>query len=818
VIKSAWSGFLLGARVWSQDSRMENSISVGVALSGGGHRATAFGLGVLLYLADCRASTKVTTISSVSGGSLLNSYVALLDRPFNQLSAAEFDERAAVLASRIAGRPNWWAAVATFVLLAFLSLSIWALSGHAKPFVPMTVFIGLLLPCALVGARSGGSVWGWWGTWLYCGLLAEALLLGLEAYRLGHGDHPALAASGLVALLLLVGWAVGQRHVITGIAFGKTMCPPRQHRPTSTAERRVPKLEDMASDVRHVMCATEMHAGQHAYFSHDLIYSRGFGLGRPGGLPVRAAVQCSANFPGGFPLRALRTRRFDFRLNDGRGFLSESSDGLSEVPNWMVLSDGGVFDNLADAWFLEGADRASRLDRGLDARRRLAYQKRSAGGNPDTHPNFTQYFYRKHRDLVDRIESIRKAPDCVIVVNAGTSVPWSAVRRASIPYIGEALGFVKIADVMYRNTTAVRARDLSLRFQANKPLGLVVDMADGPDTTIDGYLNSPSDGGVRAERISRLIKTVVMEKEPPFMTMDLKASTAAVPTTLQPLGVRTTASLLYHGYLQAMLGLHIEFDFPLLDPYVNPEAFVRLAQGQRRQSVPDAYGPNTPGHASYGDIGRARALVAETRVALSRGRVDDAKRAASNARTFLAENTVGVDVQAAILEVLGHVAVSEGVLDRARNYYEHALSTYRFLQDRIGEANTLRGLGDLDLKHSSLVSARERYHGARALQHSTGDRAGEAYTVKGLGDVEAALGAYVAAILEYQHALMLYDQAGDVRGLAATYEALGSAFLQTKEIEDARKALHNAHEQYLALGDAEGATRLAKLIADCAAP
>ena len=44
------------------------------------------------------------------------------------------------------------------------------------------------------------------------------------------------------------------------------------------------------------------------YFSHDLVYSRGFALGRPGGLPLRTAMQCSANFPGGFPLRVLSAR------------------------------------------------------------------------------------------------------------------------------------------------------------------------------------------------------------------------------------------------------------------------------------------------------------------------------------------------------------------------------------------------------------------------------------------------------------------------------------------------------------------------------
>jgi len=47
-----------------------------VALSGGGFRAAAFGLGVLIYLAQSGLNKRTATISSVSGGSITNGYVA----------------------------------------------------------------------------------------------------------------------------------------------------------------------------------------------------------------------------------------------------------------------------------------------------------------------------------------------------------------------------------------------------------------------------------------------------------------------------------------------------------------------------------------------------------------------------------------------------------------------------------------------------------------------------------------------------------------------------------------------------------------------
>lgn len=49
---------------------------LGMALSGGGLRATFFGLGALLFLVYTGLNRRVRTISSVSRGSVLSAYVA----------------------------------------------------------------------------------------------------------------------------------------------------------------------------------------------------------------------------------------------------------------------------------------------------------------------------------------------------------------------------------------------------------------------------------------------------------------------------------------------------------------------------------------------------------------------------------------------------------------------------------------------------------------------------------------------------------------------------------------------------------------------
>ena len=52
-------------------------MKIGLALSGGGFRATVFHLGVMRYLRDVGALKNVTSIVSVSGGSILAAHAVL---------------------------------------------------------------------------------------------------------------------------------------------------------------------------------------------------------------------------------------------------------------------------------------------------------------------------------------------------------------------------------------------------------------------------------------------------------------------------------------------------------------------------------------------------------------------------------------------------------------------------------------------------------------------------------------------------------------------------------------------------------------------
>ena len=123
-----------------------------LALSGGGHRATVFGLGVLLYLTDAGENRRACSVASLSGGSIANSLLAQeVDHPTT--STAELErEVVAPLAGRIARSGFIFASLAlllgavlaTLVVPWFLPIGIWAHVALAMCTLPVILGSKLL--------------------------------------------------------------------------------------------------------------------------------------------------------------------------------------------------------------------------------------------------------------------------------------------------------------------------------------------------------------------------------------------------------------------------------------------------------------------------------------------------------------------------------------------------------------------------------------------------------------------------------------------------------------------------------------------------
>ncbi len=121
---------------------------IGVALSGGGHRASLFGLGVLLYLADSEKNHEVRSIASVSGGSLTNGFVAQrVD--FHDVQAGEFEHALRPFARQLAQSGTFTNAALTPRYRNVL-LGTFVIAAGPAWFLPVSRWIRVLITLGLV--------------------------------------------------------------------------------------------------------------------------------------------------------------------------------------------------------------------------------------------------------------------------------------------------------------------------------------------------------------------------------------------------------------------------------------------------------------------------------------------------------------------------------------------------------------------------------------------------------------------------------------------------------------------------------------------
>ncbi|UVT18587.1 MAG: patatin-like phospholipase family protein [Nitrospira sp.] len=418
---------------------------IAIALSGGGYRASLFGLGVLLYLVDAQKNREVTSIASVSGGSITNAYIAQI-KGYQKRESLDFWESIRPLVHTIAHKTLWAAPLTWVYLLTVLSFFF-----------------------AIVYGSFCGNDWNGLIQWLvFCGLL------------------------------LPWGWLFQQRGVIAGRAFGSNLF--------STCGKPI-ALNEIDHTIDHVLCSTHLNAGEHFYFSGRFVYSYRFGWGQPGCLPLHAAVQASAAFPGGFPPRWMRTRRFQFQGGEQQP---------DPIPSMVMLVDGGVYDNMADQW-------PSGVARRAKARPDLQLQ----------------------------------IPDQLIVVNSSAGLSWSYLHLLKVPLIGEFLSLVRDISVMFDNAASLRMKELVQNFYHSEDLrGVLVNIAQSPFKIPRAFLKGET---AEAQRARAVMEKLGDEKEWDRITRE----DMNVSTTLSKVGARASAQLMRHGYALAMVNCHVILNFPL---------------------------------------------------------------------------------------------------------------------------------------------------------------------------------------------------------------------------------------------------------------
>lgn len=287
------------------DASIERDI--GVALSGGGHRATVFGLGALLAMMDAGLCGRTISISSVSGGSIANGAV-MVGPDFGTAPVAEIEAHIARTVQSIAER-------------------------------------GIL--------QGGAPATKWYLRSFIASIVLTVAAFGTAAIA-GIAQWPIVVAVA-IALFLVFGWLslwlFSQRSSATERAIDKELLG-RAHTSLSAQQAR-----DLS--VHHVICTTELQGGTTFYFSNRMVYGWEFGgTTQPSSVPLSTAVQASACVPGAFRARAVKLEQLS--LEPGALSADDHPPHGEVTVDRIVVVDGGVYDNMADGWEYGFSDRAGR--------------------------------------------------------------------------------------------------------------------------------------------------------------------------------------------------------------------------------------------------------------------------------------------------------------------------------------------------------------------------------------------------------------------------------------------------------------------------
>ncbi|WP_437928915.1 tetratricopeptide repeat protein [Sorangium sp. So ce291] len=148
--------------------------------------------------------------------------------------------------------------------------------------------------------------------------------------------------------------------------------------------------------------------------------------------------------------------------------------------------------------------------------------------------------------------------------------------------------------------------------------------------------------------------------------------------------------------------------------------------------------------------------------------------------------------EANCLRGLGNLLMWIDDLEGARKEYDSALSIYREIRDRLGEANCLRCLGDLLMRVDDLEGARKEYDSALPIYREMRQRLGEANSLQRLGDLLMRVDDLEGARKAYDSALRICREIRDRLGEANCLRSLGDLLMRVDDLEGARKAYDGA--------------------------
>jgi hypothetical protein len=262
--------------------------------------------------------------------------------------------------------------------------------------------------------------------------------------------------------------------------------------------------------------------------------------------------------------------------------------------SWMILTDGGVYDNMGTAWFRESGHRRGTLLAALGEDERIDLNEPAWKPVAETE---WQTPWWQHK----------KVGRATLVLNAAPPFRWRKRAAFWLPGFGELWAFLAVTLSMYNNILHGRY-DVAeydptvLDYKAETPETLLLDIASSPFDGIDQWWDHDRFGwsarplaqylavGDPNQSLLHEIPAAIRDE---WQTLALR--NARVGTHLNPLGVMTTAELMRHAYVLTVVNLHLFFHTPLVDRIPGIEEFQAIARGQIRAIRPRCWIPREGG-------------------------------------------------------------------------------------------------------------------------------------------------------------------------------------------------------------------------------
>lgn len=576
---------------------------VGIALSGGGYRASLFALGAVMYVQDAYVSghsprRRVAAVTSVSGGSVTNAAIAhgacLGDDETDSMHRVS-----RILIGHIGGEGSMFAGAAKIYYFGVLILSVlgiawftWSafdnLTWEVVSRIIAILLIGVLLFAGLhwlgvvaAGMRQGvlsclavaSSLLAWLGL---AGVFVHIVLSQLQwRYAMSW-----LAAIAVVLASAALIWTL--RGTLIQRTFQRLLNDIR--RPTS--------LDTLPETPHHVFCATEVQLDQSAFFARDAIRVKSK-VNAPGAFPTALAIRASAAFPGAFPGAFPPVILKGDRVVHASGTAAREKQSGWLLRNLMFV-DGGVRDNMGLDWFTRSPALTDELlVVSATANRRLLRPVRTLPGVSEAlalrNLSLIPYNSRERNRrraliplLFDRSGGgiTKRGGALCHIEDSPMDLPMAIAMRGDW---SEATSFADDTDAADWQLDQILALEHLRRLSPQTYLDEVSERAAKAIkhlNTVEASLPSPHEmseadllgariGLSRSTRAARL-RAWRTDIDTEF---DLDAASAwwkraelsaTVPTTLRRIRPETAGNLLIHGYYLAMVNMHVLLDWPLL--------------------------------------------------------------------------------------------------------------------------------------------------------------------------------------------------------------------------------------------------------------